>query len=72
VALVHVELKRKKTTNAQLGFFESFSKLLQTFVALENQTKEDYARHNSGGVRRALIVKHIWMINLARTIIPIA
>ncbi len=40
VAFVQVELKRRKTTNAQPRFFESSSKLLQTFVAPDNQTKK--------------------------------
>ncbi len=68
VAFVHVKLKRRKIANAQPKFFESFSKLLQTFVALESQikerilerievkierTKEDHAGHHSGGVGRA-------------------
>ncbi len=40
VVLVQVELRRRKTANAQPRFFESFSKLLQTFVAPKSQTKE--------------------------------
>jgi hypothetical protein len=36
--LLQIELRRRKIANAQLGFFESSSKLLQTFVALKNQT----------------------------------
>jgi hypothetical protein len=40
VALVQAKLRRRKTTNAQPRFFESFSKLLQTFVAPKSQTKE--------------------------------
>ncbi|CAK9860456.1 unnamed protein product [Sphagnum jensenii] len=40
VALVQAELRRRKTVNAQPGFSESSSKLLQTFVAPESQTEE--------------------------------
>jgi hypothetical protein len=36
VAFVHAELRRMKTTNAELGFFEIFSNLLYIFVALES------------------------------------
>jgi hypothetical protein len=39
VVLVQVELKRRKTANAQPRFFESSSKLLQTYVVPESQTK---------------------------------
>ncbi len=68
VALVQAELWRRKTVNAQSGFSESSSKLLQTFVAPESQTEErilertevkaesteeDHAGHNSGGAGRA-------------------
>jgi len=68
VALVQDELRRRKTVNAQPGFSESSSKLLQTFVAPESQTEErilertevkaertedDHAGHNSGGAGRA-------------------
>jgi hypothetical protein len=64
VALVQVKLRRRKNTNAQLGFFENSSKLLQTFIALESQIEErilertevkverieeDHVGHNSGG-----------------------
>jgi len=40
VALVQAELRTRKTVNAQPGFSESSSKLLQTFVAPESQTEE--------------------------------
>ncbi|CAM6036023.1 unnamed protein product [Sphagnum compactum] len=71
VALVQAELRRRKTVNAQPGFSESSSKLLQTFVAPESQaeerilertevkaerTEEDHAGHNSGGAGRAAAV----------------
>jgi len=36
VALIQVGLRRSKIANAQTRFFESSSKLLQTFVALKN------------------------------------
>ncbi len=70
VVLVQVELRKRKIANAQLGFFESSSRLLQTFVALESQTEErilerievkveriekEHGRHNSGGVGRAVV-----------------
>jgi hypothetical protein len=68
VALVQAELRRRKTVNAQPGFSESSSKLLQTFVAPESQTEErilertevkaerteeGHAGHNSGGAGSA-------------------
>jgi hypothetical protein len=71
LALVQAELRRRKTVNAQPGFSESSSKLLQTFVAPESQTEErilertevkaerteeDHAGHNSGGAGRAAAV----------------
>jgi hypothetical protein len=40
MVLVHVELKTRKTTNAQPKFSKSSSKLLHTFVAPKNQTEE--------------------------------
>jgi hypothetical protein len=57
VALVQAKLKKKNIANAQPRFFESSSKLMQTFVTLESQTKEkilerkkeEHERHNSGG-----------------------
>ncbi len=60
VALVQAKLKKRKIANPQPGFFESSSKLMQTFITLENQTKErilertkeEHVRHNSGGVGR--------------------
>jgi hypothetical protein len=60
VALVQAKLKKGKIANAQPRFFESSSKLMQTFVAPKSQTKErilertkeEHARHNSGGVGR--------------------
>jgi hypothetical protein len=68
VALVQAELRRRKTVNAQPGFSESSSKLLQTFVAPESQTEERILEttevkaerteedHNSGGAGRAAAV----------------
>jgi hypothetical protein len=40
VAIVQTELRRRKIVNAQPRFFESSSKLLQTFVVPESETKE--------------------------------
>jgi hypothetical protein len=71
VALVQADLRRRKTVNAQPGFSENSSKLLQTFVAPESQTEErilertevkaeraeeDHAGHNSGRAGRAAAV----------------
>jgi hypothetical protein len=53
VALVQVELRRRKTTNAQPRFFKCFSKLLQTFVALEIQTKNRILERTKVKAKRA-------------------
>ncbi len=67
VAFIQAKLRIRKTVDAQPRFFESSSKLLQTFVAPKNQTKErilertkvkierkkeDCLGHNSGGTGR--------------------